>query len=127
MRVALIDGVASPDSMGFAIAEALVGRGVEVHATARPHRMAGCRSAAQRLGVRLHEAAEGIDEVVSSLDQLDVLVHTRVHAPPDVLRQPLLSVSGQAFVAVPRPWRMTFDLWRDLCGAGWRWSCARPA
>ena len=100
MSVALVDGVASPDSIGFAIAEALVAAGWEVQVTARPHRVDACRERAEQLGVVLHAVDARLDSVVSSLDRLDALVHTRVHAPADVLGQPLLEVSSEAFGAV---------------------------
>ena len=99
MRVAVIDGVASGDSIGFAIAEALALQGLAVHATVRPHRVDGCRERAEALGVTLHVVESGLDAVAATLDQLDVLVHTRVHAPPEMLARPLLEVPEEAFQA----------------------------
>lgn len=110
-RQGIIVGVSSERSLGFACAQRLASAGAHVIATYRPS--AAARSAVtdklqQLEGVEALpldvDDALALEQFFGDLrtrwDRLDFIVHTVMHVPPPILRQPLTALDHAAFNAV---------------------------
>ena len=103
-RRVLVAGVASPSSVGVAIAAELCRRGARVWCTAAPHRAEACREVLAGLDVELVELdprdTDAFGERLAGLDVLDAVIHAQVLAPPEVLARRFTEVGSQDFARV---------------------------
>lgn len=107
-RCGLVLGASGPNSVGWAIAEALVADGAEVAVTTRPQRTASLEAAGAAAGfagvwgVDADDSAT-LESCLADLrdrwGRLDFLVHTWMHVPAGVLARPLTALQRSEFDA----------------------------
>lgn len=105
-RVGVILGVSGRNSLGYQCAQAFTAMGARVAITYRPARTEGGGALAGELDCAAHFPLEAQDEagltrvaaaLTAEWGRLDFLVHTWMHVPHGVLRQPLVDLGRDEF------------------------------